>query len=61
MITTCISGLMSMNLTFYARSVFIYSVGFYNKYPVFICTTLAELSFKCHHILYAMKYEIIAF
>jgi len=56
MITTCISGLISMNSTFYARSVFTYSVGSYNKYPVFICKTLAEWAFKCQHILYAMKY-----
>jgi len=42
MIATCISGFMSMNLTFYGRSVPIYSVESYNKCQIFICTTLAD-------------------
>jgi hypothetical protein len=49
MITTCFSGLMSMNSTFYALSVFIYTVGSYNKYLVFIGTTLADWALKCQH------------
>ena len=52
---------MSMNSTFYARSVFIYSIGSYNKYPVFIRATVADWTFKCQHILYAMKYELKPF
>jgi len=40
---------------------FIYSVGSYNKYQVFICTTLADWAFKCQYILYAMKYELNTF
>jgi hypothetical protein len=63
MITMCISGLMSKNSTFYALNVhvFIYSVGSYNKYPVFICKTLADWDFKSEHILFAIRYELNAF